>query len=84
MNSDEIKRIRTKYGLTQEALARDLCVSKWTVVSWENGRSDMPLCCEKLFCILYGLTFKARRSDRLSEAYRKTPDLFPGSDFTRE
>lgn len=41
MNAKEIKELRQKLGLTQEALARKLGVSYWTILRWENG-SHLP------------------------------------------
>lgn len=39
MIPQEIKELRAKLGLTQEALARKLGVSLFTVCRWEQGRS---------------------------------------------
>jgi DNA-binding transcriptional regulator YiaG len=49
MNSLEIKEIREKLGLTQEALAHILGVSFQTINRWERGLfSPSPLALEKL------------------------------------
>lgn len=37
----KIKELREKTGITQEALARELGVSRQTVLNWETGR-NMP------------------------------------------
>ena len=39
MEAEEIKAIRAKLGLTQEAFARKLGVAYFTVVRWENNMS---------------------------------------------
>ena len=39
MTPEEIKRLRTRLGLTQEGLARELGVSVSTVHKWERGRA---------------------------------------------
>lgn len=72
MDSKQFKKYREDLGLTQKQLAEKLCVSYWTVVKWENG-SDIPLCCQKLFSIMYSIPFEAPREK--SDAWRKTPDL---------
>lgn len=36
----DIKTLRTKLGMTQEQLARELGVSFKTVNRWENGKSN--------------------------------------------
>ena len=38
--SKNIKRLRGKRGLTQEQLAEQLCVTRQTVSSWENNRTQ--------------------------------------------
>lgn len=49
MNSMEIKEIRDKLGLTQEALAHILGVSFQTINRWERGLyKPSPLALEKL------------------------------------
>lgn len=49
MNSLEIKEIREKLGLTQEALAHILGVSFQTINRWERGLfNPSPLALEKL------------------------------------
>lgn len=35
----KIKNLREQAGLTQEALARELGVSRQTVINWETGRN---------------------------------------------
>ena len=40
LHSDDIKRIRNKLELTQDAFALVLGVSKKTVEAWENGRNS--------------------------------------------
>ena len=56
-NPEDLKRKRENLGLSQKDLAVALCVSVRTVVSWETGSRNMPLCCQRLFCMLYGLPF---------------------------
>ena len=38
--SKNIKRLRGERGLTQEQLAEQLCVTRQTVSSWENNRTQ--------------------------------------------
>lgn len=58
MNIEDLRRYRKQFKMTQKDLARELCVSYWTVVSWETGKREIPFCCQKLFCILHGIDFK--------------------------
>lgn len=58
MNIDDLRRYRKQFKMTQKDLARELCVSYWTVVSWETNKREIPFCCQKLFCILHGIDFK--------------------------
>ena len=71
-NPEELKKKRSDLGITQRDLATALCVSVRTVISWETGTRTMPLCCQRLFCMLYGLPFDVPKApiDDL------TPDLF--------
>ncbi len=49
MNAEDIKTIREKLGLTQEALARLIGVSFQTVNRWERGGfKPSPLALEKI------------------------------------
>jgi DNA-binding XRE family transcriptional regulator len=41
MTKEELKRLRKEAELTQEQLARDLEVTVYTVISWENGRNPI-------------------------------------------
>jgi DNA-binding transcriptional regulator YiaG len=38
MTAEEIKELRAKLGLTQEAMARAVGVSYPTILRWESGR----------------------------------------------
>lgn len=46
---DGVKELRTKRGLSQEELARDLGVSFATVNRWENGHTEPSQMARKLF-----------------------------------
>jgi DNA-binding transcriptional regulator YiaG len=51
--AEEIKKIRQKSFLSQEAFARELCVSFSSVNRWESGKSKPNLSAMKklmLFC----------------------------------
>lgn len=49
MNAEEIKIIRERLGLTQEALARLIGVSFQTINRWERGSfKPSPLALEKI------------------------------------
>lgn len=37
-----IRELRTEAGLSQEGLAREISVSKNTIVNWENASNDIP------------------------------------------
>lgn len=71
-SGDRLKQYREDLQLTQRELATVLCVSVRTVIAWETGSRNMPLCCQRLFCMLYGLPFDVPKApiDDL------TPDLF--------
>lgn len=76
MTGKDFKEHRKDLRLTREQLARELCVSVYTLDSWETDRRAIPACCEKLFCILYNLPFKG--PDKVLDfATINTPDLFP-------
>jgi repressor LexA len=42
MTPEELKRIREKLGLTQEALAEALGVHRVTLAKWEAGTHNVP------------------------------------------
>jgi transcriptional regulator with XRE-family HTH domain len=73
MKPDELKDHRKRLNLTQKELAKELCVTVRAVVSWETGTRNMPLSVEKLFCLLFDLPFRIRRSPVVDD---QTPDLF--------
>lgn len=79
MTGDELKKHRSALGLTQSDLSVALCVTKRAVVSWETGTRNMPLCAEKLFCLLYDIPFTPpSASAALDERH---PDLFNLDDY---
>ena len=73
MTGPELKQHRKELELTQKELAKELCVTVRAVVSWETGSRNMPPCVEKLFCLLYNISFKSRQVTHKDEL---TPDLF--------
>jgi DNA-binding transcriptional regulator YiaG len=62
MNPEQIKELRSKLGLTQEGLARELGVSVSAVQKWEGGRASPRGLYHK------ALTELAQRSGRSSSA----------------
>lgn len=72
MTGEEFKKYRKDFNLSREQTAFDLCVSKSTIDSWESERRNIPLCCEKLFCLIYGIPFNFPGP----LVYDETPDLF--------
>ena len=42
MTQKQLCAWRHRRGFTQAELARILGVSRWTIVSWEGGRRDIP------------------------------------------
>jgi putative transcriptional regulator len=49
MDSEEVKKIRLQFGLTQEQFAQRLGVTHGTIARWERGGSvPSPLAIEKL------------------------------------
>ena len=52
MNADNLKAWRERLGLTQEALAAALGISKRTVQDWEYGRGNAPAYLELALCEL--------------------------------
>lgn len=77
MKGSELQKKRVELGLTQNDLARDMCLSKWTIVRWESGENPFPLWAEKYFCLLYGIPFNGRMKAHETKGYAETPDLFP-------
>lgn len=73
MKASDIKKYRKELKLTQEQLASELCVTRRALISWETGARVMPLCVEKLFCLLYGLPFVVPVKISACEEH---PDLF--------
>ena len=55
--SEEIKRIRQKCFLSQEAFGRELGVSFSSVNRWESGKSKPNLSAIKDFCDTHNLDF---------------------------
>lgn len=43
---------RVNVGLTQEDIAREMHVSKNTIVNWENGKTEMKPAQFKMYCSL--------------------------------
>jgi DNA-binding transcriptional regulator YiaG len=79
MTPEQLKKHRADLNLTQSDLAVALCVTRRAVVSWETGTRNMPLCAEKLFCLLYGIPFTPpSASAALDERH---PDLFNLDDY---
>lgn len=72
MNSEQFKKHREDLGFTQKQLSDKLCVSYHTVVKWENG-SPIPLCCQKLFCLMFDLKFIL--PGKKDKAWSDSPDL---------
>lgn len=73
MTPSELKNHRKALKLSQGELARELCVTRRAVVSWETGSRNMPPCVEKLFCLLYNLPYVP---SPVSVQDDRTPDLF--------
>lgn len=73
MTPERLRQCRKDLKLTQAQLARELCVTRRAVVSWETGTRNMPPTAEKLFCILYDLPFQSPDVDLIEDL---TPDLF--------
>lgn len=69
---NDLKRKRNDLGLSQHALATALCVSVRTIVAWETGSRNMPLPCQRLFCMLYGFPFELPKAP-VDDLH---PDLF--------
>lgn len=79
MTGEELKKHRAALHLTQSELSLALCVTVRAVVSWETGTRNMPLCAEKLFCLLYDIPFAPpSASAALDERH---PDLFDLNDI---
>lgn len=73
MEPKKLKRYRKELKITQAQLARELCVTRRAVVSWETGTRNMPPVAEKLFCLLHDLPFQPPTVDLIQDL---TPDLF--------
>ena len=52
-----LKAARINRNLTQEVVATELCVTKKTVSSWENGRTLPAVDKIEQICNLYGLSY---------------------------
>ena len=76
MTPEDIKKHRKELGLKQAQLSGELCVTIRALRSWENGFRVMPLCVEKLFCLLYNIPFKPPESDRQKYLDEMQMDLF--------
>lgn len=60
--SDEIKIIRKKYFLSQEAFGREIGVSFSSINRWEGGKSKPNMAAMKKlkdFCDIHGIDFTA-------------------------
>lgn len=73
MKPEQLKLYRKDLKITQAQLARELCVTRRAVVSWETGTRNMPPVAEKLFCLLHDLPFQSPAVGFLDDL---TPDLF--------
>lgn len=52
---DTIAAIRREAGLTQEEMARRLCVTRQAVSRWENGETTPGIDMVKLICVTFGV-----------------------------
>jgi DNA-binding XRE family transcriptional regulator len=77
MKGFELQKKRIYLGLTQAQLARDMCLSKWTIIRWESGENPFPLWAEKYFCLIYGIPFTGSMPAHETKGYAETLDLFP-------
>lgn len=53
-----IRCLRVKQNMTQETLARLLCVTDSTVSSWERGRTEPDLTAIMMMANLFNVTLK--------------------------
>ena len=65
---NNLKAIREIYGVTQEQIARAVCVNRVTVANWESGAS-VP---------------SAANREKLSLFYSISPDFFFDAELTEE
>lgn len=66
-----LKYCRKKAGLTQQALADNLGVSKATVVSWEARRTAIPVPSTKKIAAYFGVAYEAFCDTDLERLDRK-------------
>lgn len=52
---DTIAAVRREQGITQEQMARDLCVTRQAVSRWENGDTGPGIDMVKLIAVTYGV-----------------------------
>lgn len=59
METDKIQitlaAARVNAGLTQDEVARDLKISKQTVINWEKGRVEVPFLALKILSDMYNI-----------------------------
>ncbi|MBF0296598.1 MAG: DUF3883 domain-containing protein [Magnetococcales bacterium] len=79
--AEQIKRLRTRIGLTQAALAKELGVSFPTINRWENGKAKPSRLSWAQLLELAGENDAS--AGRVDEPAQTTfPDDLPGMDFT--
>lgn len=77
MTGSEFKRFRVERNLSKIQLAHDLCVTVYTLDSWETDRRSIPLPVQKLFHLLYGIPFaQPQNIDKYDYVTQNTPELF--------
>jgi DNA-binding transcriptional regulator YiaG len=72
MTAQEFKAYRLKLGMTQREVARHLCVTPVAVHYWESGRNPIPEMASKLFCLIFGFSYRPSSSE---PDYSDVPDL---------
>lgn len=56
LQGERLSELRKDHNHTQEDLAKILCVSKFTVSSWEQMRSNVPIPLLMQICDLYNVS----------------------------
>ena len=76
---ENLKRLRTEKGLSQEEVAGQLFLSRQTVSKWENNQAEPGVENLKALARLYGVTL----DQLLGEEFRQNPPELPEADLSQ-
>lgn len=72
---DKLKKLRTEHGLSQEALADNVHISRSAIAKYENGNGNPSEDTLKALALYFGVEVDELRSDEVIEKNKKDKTL---------